>query len=127
MARKTHDDALGVAGADTVIGTGVVVRGNLSSESDIVVDGLLDGDLKAAGNVTIGINATVTGNVVATNVTVAGQLNGNVTAEGEASIRETGQVKGDIQCLSIAIASGGIFIGRSIMTEPPQLRPEAGA
>jgi cytoskeletal protein CcmA (bactofilin family) len=72
MARRTHDDALGVAGADTVIGTGVTVTGDVSSESDIVIDGTLRGSVKAGGNVTIGVNAQVNGNVAGTNVTVAG-------------------------------------------------------
>jgi cytoskeletal protein CcmA (bactofilin family) len=127
MARKSHDDALGVAGAETVIGTGVVVRGNLASESDITVDGTLDGNIKSGGNVTIGVNANVKGDIEATNATVAGALHGNITVEGEAGILETGQVRGNIKSSGLAIASGGVFIGRSIMEAPPHLLPEADA
>jgi cytoskeletal protein CcmA (bactofilin family) len=121
MARKTHDDAFGVTGAETVIGTGVIVAGDLASESDIAVDGTLDGAIKAGGNVTIGVNAIVRGDVHAVNVTLAGQLKGNITAEGEVAIRETGQIKGDIKAASLSINAGAIFIGRSLMEEPPQL------
>jgi cytoskeletal protein CcmA (bactofilin family) len=121
MARRTHDDALGVAGAETIIGTGVTVRGNLASESDITIDGLLTGDIKTQGDVTVGVNAQIEANIEATNVTVAGSLKGDVTASGEATIRETGQVKGDIRAAGLAIASGGIFIGRSIMKPPVRL------
>jgi cytoskeletal protein CcmA (bactofilin family) len=121
MARKTHDDALGVAGAETVIGTGVEVQGNLTSESDIIVDGNLDGSLKAGGNVAIGVNATVKGDIQAVNVTVAGTLVGDITASGEADIRETGHVKGNIHATGLAITSGGVFIGRSYMDAPPRL------
>jgi cytoskeletal protein CcmA (bactofilin family) len=121
MARRTHDDALGVAGADTVIGTGVKVTGDLSSESDIIIDGTLHGSVNAGGNVTIGVNASMTGDIKATNVTIAGQVHGNVHAAGEATIKETGHLKGDITCISLAVGSGGIFIGRSLMKEPPLL------
>jgi cytoskeletal protein CcmA (bactofilin family) len=127
MARRSHDDALGVVGAETVIGTGVVVRGNLSSESDIVIDGTLEGNVKAGGNVTIGVNASVKGDIEATNATVAGALRGNITVEGEASILETGQVRGNIKSAGLAITSGGIFIGRSLMESAPHLLPEAEA
>lgn len=124
MARRTHEDALGVTGAETVIGTGVVVQGNLNSEADIIIDGQLTGDIKTEGNVTIGVNAQIHANIQATNVSVAGNLTGNITASGEASIGETGTVKGDIRASGIAITSGGAFIGRSIMKPPPRLEPE---
>ncbi len=124
MARKSHDDALGVAGAQTIIGTGVQVNGNLVSEADIIIDGTLEGSLKSGGNVTIGVNASIKANIEAENVTVAGTLFGDILANGEATILETGQVKGNIKASGLAITSGGVFIGRSIMTSPPQLGHE---
>ncbi len=111
MARR--DDILGVNGAETVIGAGVVVQGNLSSESDIMVDGELTGDVKAVGNVTIGMNARVKGAVNGRSVVVAGHLNGNVTSEEDVTIRETGHVTGNITSAGLAIVTGGIFNGRS--------------
>ena len=121
MARKTHDDAFGAAGAETMIGAGVTVHGNLVSESDVTIDGQLEGDVTATGDVTIGVNARVKGSVHGTNVTVLGHLKGNIIARGEASIRETGQVEGDITSAGIAINSGGIFVGRSKMQTIPSL------
>lgn len=124
MARRTHEDALGVTGAETIIGTGVTVHGNLESESDVIIDGALDGHIKTSGNVTLGINAVVKADIQGVNVTIAGSLKGNITAEGEAAIRETGHVEGDIHCLGLVIASGGVFSGRSIMEAPPRLETE---
>ncbi|HEY2003837.1 MAG TPA: polymer-forming cytoskeletal protein [Candidatus Saccharimonadia bacterium] len=124
MARRTHEDALGVAGAETIIGTGVIVHGNLESESDIIIDGTLDGQIKTAGNVTLGINAIVKADIQGSNVTIAGSLKGNINAEGEAVIRETGHVEGDIRCLGLSIATGGVFSGRSFMEAPPRLDPD---
>ena len=121
MARKSHEDALGVAGAETVIGTGVNVKGNLASESDIVIDGTLTGHIKAGGDVTLGVNANVKGDITAVNVAIAGTLHGNVTAEGEASLRETSHVEGDIKCAGLVVAAGAIFIGQSLMQAPPRL------
>ena len=113
MARRTHDDALGVVGAETVIGAGVVVHGDLEGESDVMIDGQLDGNVTTTGDITIGVNAHVKATINGANVTVAGQLTGNIHATGEASIRETGQVNGDITAGGLAISSGGIFVGRS--------------
>lgn len=127
MARRTHEDALGVAGAETVIGTGVVVTGDLKTESDIIIDGRLTGDIVAQGDVTIGVNAVITANVKGQNVTVAGHLTGNVSATGEAKILQTGNVKGNISASGLAISSGAIFIGQSIMESAPSLSPSPDA
>jgi cytoskeletal protein CcmA (bactofilin family) len=121
MARKAHEDALGVAGAETVIGTGVIVHGNLESESDIAIDGTLDGSVKTKGNVIVGVNANIKANIHATSIIIAGTVKGNVTSEGETSILETGHLVGDVDASGLAITSGGIFVGRSLVSSPQRV------
>lgn len=111
MARK--DDALGVHGADTVIGPGVTVNGKLHSEGDIVIDGTLKGEVKAVGTVTIGGNAEVTGPINAATASVGGSVTGNIKTLGETVILATGQVAGDISSAGLAIEAGGVFNGTS--------------
>lgn len=123
MARK--DDALGVSGFETVIGAGVVVRGHLTSEGDVLINGAIDGDVHTTGDVTIGGNGHLKGNITALNVTVAGQLEGNILAEGEVGIRETGRVHGDITAAGLSITSGGMFSGRSIRQNHHELADPA--
>jgi cytoskeletal protein CcmA (bactofilin family) len=123
MARKTHDDAFGATGAETIIGAGVTVQGELTSDSDITIDGKLDGNITTNGDVIIGVNARIKATIRATNVTITGHLTGDIHATGEASIRETGQVEGNITAGGIAISSGGIFIGRSQMIAPTPITP----
>jgi cytoskeletal protein CcmA (bactofilin family) len=119
MARR--DDVLGVSGAETIIGAGVVAQGSLESEGDIVIDGTFTGNIQARGDVSLGVNAKVKGDINGRSVVVAGTLKGNVVAEGEAAVRETGHLTGDITCLSLGIDHGGVFIGRSKMQAPPTL------
>jgi cytoskeletal protein CcmA (bactofilin family) len=119
MARR--DDVLGVTGAETIIGAGVTVKGNLISENDMIIDGTITGDIQAAGDVSIGINAHIKANIRALNVTIGGEVTGNIVAEGEATIRETGRVTGDITAAGLAIASGGVFSGRSVLHRQSEL------
>jgi cytoskeletal protein CcmA (bactofilin family) len=116
MAKRS--DLLGVTGVDTVIGSGVKVKGNLVSDGDVVIDAVMGGNIKANGNVTIGFNARVTGDVIGHNVTIAGHLTGNITAREETFIAETGEVTGDISTGLISISSGAVFIGTSKMKRP---------
>lgn len=113
MAKK--QDMFGVSGTDTIIGSGVKLKGNLSSETDITIDGDLVGNIKSGGHLTIGVNAHITGNLAATSITIAGRVDGNVTSVDSTSITEAGQVNGDISCSRIEIAMGGIFVGASKM------------
>lgn len=115
MAKK--DDLLRLSESETIIGSGVRVKGTLASDGDVTIDGMLAGEVKTLGNLVLGVNAHVKANVTARNVTIAGQLNGNIKTEGEATITETGKVNGNISCGSLAIAGGAVFIGASVMTE----------
>jgi cytoskeletal protein CcmA (bactofilin family) len=115
VARR--DDVLGTAGAETIIGTGVMAAGKLHSEGDITVDGTFTGELFTSGDIILGVNAVVEAELRGQNVTIAGHLIGTIEATGEATIRETGQVKGDITCHNLAVVSGGVFRGTSHMND----------
>ncbi len=115
MARRT--DLMGVSGAETVIGAGVRLKGTLLSDSDIVIDGKLDGEIKAAGNVTVGVNAVIRADIKGTNVSVAGHVKGNIEASGETQITETGKVTGNITTGTLAIEAGAIFSGMTKMSQ----------
>lgn len=127
MAKK--QDVFGVSGTDTVIGSSVKLKGNLSSETDITVDGTLVGNIKSGGHLTIGVNAHITGNLSATSITIAGQVDGNVLAVDSASVMETGQVHGDISCSRLEVGMGGVFVGMSKMKplKATELEAQAGS
>lgn len=107
---------IGITGNETIIGSGVRVKGNLTSEHDMIIDGYLVGNVKTKGAITIGVNAIIKGNIVARDVTISGQLDGDTKASNHASITETGRVRGNIACGEISIATGAIFVGTSVMT-----------
>lgn len=115
MARK--DDLLGVSAAETVIGSGVRVKGTLVGEGDMTIDGLISGDVKTAGNLVVGVNAIIKGNVRARSTRIGGQVDGDIVASSETAITETGRVRGNITTASLAIAAGAIFVGSSHMTQ----------
>ncbi|HVE80800.1 MAG TPA: polymer-forming cytoskeletal protein [Candidatus Dormibacteraeota bacterium] len=120
---KKHD-LLGVTETDTIIGANVRLKGNLASEGDILIDGHLEGNVKSARDVTIGVNAQIAGDVAGQNITIAGQQKGDIQATEGATITATGQVAGDITASLLSIERGGIFIGNSKM-KPAQTQTEA--
>ena len=123
------DNIIGITGNETIIGAGVKVKGNLSSEHDMIIDGILVGNVKTKGAITIGVNAIIRGTMVARDVTVSGQLEGDIKATNLAAITETGRVRGNIACNEISIASGAVFLGSNVMTmaESPEVLAEPDA
>jgi cytoskeletal protein CcmA (bactofilin family) len=116
MAKKP--DLFGVSGNDTVIGSSVKLKGNLSSENDITIDGRMAGNVKSGGHVTVGVNAHVTGNIDATSATIGGRVDGNVRVLDFTQILESGQVYGDIDTTRLEVGMGAVFIGASKMKAP---------
>jgi cytoskeletal protein CcmA (bactofilin family) len=121
--RKKHE-LLAVSGTETIIGAGVKLKGTLTSEGDIQIDGLMSGDIKVSGNVTIGYNARIKANIKAQNVRVSGELTGNITADNDTAITETGQVTGDIKTGTISIGPGAFFSGNITMPQHKVTEPE---
>lgn len=121
MAKAPH--LVAMVGSDTTIGTGVEVEGALGSAGDITIDGHVHGDVTAGGNITIGVNGEVAGNLMGINIVIAGHIKGNIVASGETHLTETCKLLGDITTQLIAIDSGANFLGTIKMQEQQRLLP----
>lgn len=104
--------------ADTIVGTSVELKGELTSDGDIVIDGIVKGDVRSKGEVTIGSHGVVTGDVFARAVSLSGGLKGNIEAKDQVQIGHSGKLQGNIDCRGISIASGAYFVGKVSMPEP---------
>jgi cytoskeletal protein CcmA (bactofilin family) len=113
------------------IGKTVSIKGELSGNEDIYVDGQVEGSIRLPGNnVTIGPNGRLRANVEAKSITVGGTLDGNVQASERTELRRTAMVNGDVQTRRIAIEEGAYFKGKlEILTEnkSPGAASAAGA
>src|SRR6185295_17413739 len=77
------------------IGKSIYVKGELSGNEDLIIDGRVEGKIVLAGHaVTIGQSGTVTAEVQAKAVVVNGQVKGNITAEDRVEVAATGSMQG---------------------------------
>lgn len=103
--------------AETIVGTSVKLKGNLKSDGDVFVDGVLTGEIRTKGSVVIGPNANIIAGIKAKNVSVAGMVQGNVEAADRLEISASGRVLGDIAANILAIEPGAVFSGKSQMSD----------
>jgi cytoskeletal protein CcmA (bactofilin family) len=99
----------------TIISNGVKIEGKVNSTGSIRVDGTLTGDLNAKGNVTVGEQGKINGEIVANIVTIGGNVVGTVNAKEKLVLETKCVLKGDIITKVLVIEAGAKFDGKSNM------------
>jgi cytoskeletal protein CcmA (bactofilin family) len=97
--------------ANTVIGSSMIINGEISSEQDMVIEGAVKGRVIIKGDLYIGRAASITADIQTRNVQIAGHVNGNIAANQKVEIAGGGRAVGDVKAQRILIADGAIFKG----------------
>ncbi|KKP91841.1 MAG: Integral membrane protein CcmA involved in cell shape determination [Parcubacteria group bacterium GW2011_GWA2_36_10] len=97
---------------ETIIGPSVRVEGDFKGEGDLVIEGMLIGNLQTKNNLKIGQNAIVEAEVRANNAFVSGKVKGNISVKGKIEITATAVILGDIKAQVISIESGALVQGK---------------
>jgi cytoskeletal protein CcmA (bactofilin family) len=97
--------------ASTVIGAGITVEGEITTDEDIVVAGTVRGKVSAKESVTIEQGATVEADVVGGSLVVAGALTGNVTVHERVDLQSGARVIGNVKASRVTIADGALLKG----------------
>jgi cytoskeletal protein CcmA (bactofilin family) len=109
MARAGRSD---VSRSEAVIGRATRVRGRVSGDGDLVVDGTIEGDIAIRGDLTIGEGARAASGIEANAVTIRGEVEGDVQARGVVRIESGARVRGDVRGESFSLEEGAEFAGR---------------
>jgi cytoskeletal protein CcmA (bactofilin family) len=99
----------------TIISTGVKLKGSLTSDGNVRVDGFVEGNVSANANITIGDRGEIKGNINADNVVVGGKVIGIVAAKEKLVLEANASLQGDISTKILVIAPGAKFDGNSKM------------
>lgn len=98
------------ATSDTVLGTSATLKGTLTSEGSVRVDGTFDGDISAEGNIVVGSAGKVEGDLQGQAVTIRGVVRGDIDAK-HISVQRTGRVWGDLTTAALTTEEGGFIQG----------------
>ncbi len=102
--------------AINLIGVGTEIKGDISSNGDIRIDGILQGNLKTKGKVVIGVTGSVKGEIKCKNSDVEGNIEGKIQVTELLSLKATSNLAGDIIARKLAIEPGSKFTGNCKMT-----------
>ena len=99
---------------NTVIGKGSEIKGNIKVNGVVRIDGDIDGNLETDGNVIIGENARIRGNINAKSIIVGGIILGNIFANESVRVLANSIVIGDILSHKVQIEDDALVNGKCI-------------
>jgi cytoskeletal protein CcmA (bactofilin family) len=109
-----------------LISNGTEITGDVKSDGDIRIDGMLIGNLTTKGKVVIGNTGKVKGEVVCKNSEVHGEVDGKINVSQLLTLKNSSQINGDIITEKLSIEPGARFTGNCNMTDDNEKERQAG-
>jgi len=118
-------------GVVNVIANGTQLEGNVVTNGDIRVDGIVKGNIVSKAKVIVGREGRVEGNITCSNIEIEGHVNAeSLNVSNLISLKATANMIGNIVAGKIAIEPGAEFSGNCKMhstkaaTPTPMAQPE---
>lgn len=99
----------------SIIGSDMVVDGNIRAKEAVRVEGSVTGDVETEGALIISASGKVKGNVKGSSIIIGGSLEGDLTSGGRTEVVSTGKVIGNIRTKSLVVDENAVFQGQCIM------------
>ncbi len=100
----------------TLIGKDTEIVGTLRVAQSIRIEGRVEGEIIAKGDVHVGENGRIAATITAKRVFVSGQVLGEINVTNGLEILKTGRVTGKVNGDSLVIEPGAVYEGEVNMT-----------
>lgn len=101
-----------------ILSSDVEIKGKLRFGAELVVDGRIDGEVASEGDLTVGENAVIVGDIKTRSVIVHGRVEGNIAVTERCELKRTAALHGDVAAGKLAIEEGATFMGTSTVGAP---------
>jgi cytoskeletal protein CcmA (bactofilin family) len=104
----------------SIIGRGTVIRGSVRGTGTLEIVGRVEGDVNVGGEIVLGDEGAVLGNVSGATVTISGAVQGDVRASESILLERGARVVGDLTAPRVGVSTGALVKGH-VRTdgEPP--------
>jgi cytoskeletal protein CcmA (bactofilin family) len=94
-----------------LIGGGTSIVGDISSNGDVRIDGILKGNISISGKLVVGQSGQIEGNVTCQNADISGEIKGSINVNELLALKSTAKILGDIITGKISIEPNATFTG----------------
>lgn len=107
-------NARAIAISETIIGSKSIFIGSFSGNGNMIIDGIVEGDIDVAGELNVSSIGRVRAKIKAAKCIIAGAITGKVTALHQVMIEPTAKAWCDISTAELTIAPGATFKGSCV-------------
>lgn len=111
---KSSDDVT-QTNASTMIGAGTTITGDLESNGDIRIDGILKGNLRGKSKIIVGTEGLVEGNIEGLQADIMGHVTGSIKVQELLYLHGNTKVQGDIYAGKLQVEPTAVFNGKCHM------------
>ena len=95
--------------------SGSKIIGTVITDSDMRVDGTIEGDVKCAGKLVIGEQGQVKGTIECQNAEIMGKIDGKIDVKYALALRATSKLQGEIKTGTLMVEPNAVFNGTCTM------------
>lgn len=102
------------------LGNGTNIKGDIKSNGDFRIDGILVGSINSKGKVVVGASGKVEGEIICQNADLSGNIQAKVVVHELLTLKSSAVLNGDIFVNKLAIEPGAKFTGSCNMNDIPK-------
>src|SRR5215213_6470399 len=99
----------------TLIGAGTTLKGDISSNSDLRIDGTVIGNIQCSSKIVVGSNGVVEGDISGNQADIVGKVSGNIKAKELIQLRGDCEVNGNLYAGKLQVEPTATFNGQCHM------------
>ncbi len=99
----------------TLISSGTTLKGDISSNSDLRIDGTIKGNIYSGAKIIIGATGVVEGDISGNQADISGKVSGNIKAKELLQLRGECVVSGNLYAGKLQIEPSATFNGQCHM------------
>ena len=107
----------------TLIGNSVTIRGDITSDENLQIEGIVDGSIESNNDVIVGHEGRVNATIRAVNIIIQGKVVGDVAASNRVELAPSAMLQGNIRSPKLSIAETAKFRG-SVDMRPKEATKE---
>ena len=108
---KKQTNIISEPGMTNQLKKGTTINGDLTSESDARIDGIVNGNINVKGKVIIGSTGNITGNITCSFCDIEGNVKGKLNIKNSLTLKTTANYSGEIITNKLIIEPGAVFNG----------------
>jgi cytoskeletal protein CcmA (bactofilin family) len=105
----------GTGNGTTLISSGTTLKGDISSNGDLRIDGTIIGNIQSNAKIVIGANGVVEGDITGNQADIVGKVSGNIRAKELLQLRGECVVAGNLYAGKLQVEPSATFNGQCHM------------